>query len=384
MAGKRGQYGNGSIDKAGDDTWRLRYRIGGKRFAKHVTGTKADAVKELRRLIHAGDIGKHVAPNKVTVKQWIAEWLELKETSLKARTFERYKEMLEYHVVPAMGDLPIQGVTEFTLGKFFAKLTLAKSSAKLLHVVLKAAFITAHKTAKLIPVNPFDDAPKLAKAPPPKETILDDEELGRLVKGFEGHLYYELVAVAAYTGMRRNEILALRLDDDIDLENGVIKVHRNVEETEEHGRRIVTPKSNPSRNVDIDASLVALLRRVRDKAKRLHAGIPDGADVDLSLVKLPADTLAFPVPGTLTEIGSPKAVTNAFRRRARKLGFNMHFHELRACHSTALLDRGISAPAVAARLGNTAAVLLKHYAKRTKKADAKLKETIGELSNGAL
>jgi integrase len=90
------------------------------------------------------------------------------------------------------------------------------------------------------------------------------------------------------------------------------------------------------------------------------------------------------VPGTLTEIGSPKAVTNAFRRRARKLGFNMHFHELRACHSTALLDRGIPAKTVAARLGDTVEVLLKHYAKRTKKADTKLKETIGELSKGTL
>jgi integrase len=385
MPRKRGQYGNGSIDKASEDTWRLRYRINGKRFAKHVKGTKQEAVKELRRLLAAGDDGKHVAPNKVTVRQWVAEWLELKETSLKARTFERYTEMLEYHVVPALGDLPIKNVTGFILDKFFAKLTLAKSSAKLLRVVLKAAFTTAHKTAKLIPTNPFDDASKLGKAPPPKETILDDEELGRLVKGFEGHLYYDLVAVAAYTGMRRNEILALRLGDDIDLEKGVIHVRRNVEETKKHGRRIGAPKSDRStRDVDIDASLVALLRRVRDKALQLVAGVPDVANIDLSLIKLPAGVLAFPAAGTLTEIGSPKAVTNTFRRHARKLGFHMHFHELRACHSTALLDLGIPAKTVAARLGDTAEVLLKHYAKRTKKADTKVKETIAELSKGAL
>jgi hypothetical protein len=65
MAGKKGHYGSGG------DSWRLRYCIAGKRFAKVVQGTKTEPAKELRRLIHTGDEGKHVAPSKITFGQWI-------------------------------------------------------------------------------------------------------------------------------------------------------------------------------------------------------------------------------------------------------------------------------------------------------------------------
>jgi hypothetical protein len=34
MAGKKRDYGAGSIDQRGEDTWRLRYRIGNDRFTR--------------------------------------------------------------------------------------------------------------------------------------------------------------------------------------------------------------------------------------------------------------------------------------------------------------------------------------------------------------
>jgi integrase len=237
----------------------------------------------------------------------------------------------------------------------------------------------------LISVNPVADAERPAGETKADETILDEEELGRLVKGFTGHVLYPIVAVAAFTGMRRNEILALRWDQDIKLDTATISVTRNVEETNKYGRRIITPKSkNSIREFQIDANLVALLRKVRDSALRIVAGVPASADVDLSLIKLPKDTLAFPVMGTLTAIGSPKGTTNGFRRQAARLGFQVHLHDLRACHSTALLDRGVPVHVVAKRIGDDPATLLRHYAKRTKKADANAADAIAALSAGVL
>jgi integrase len=53
--------------------------------------------------------------------------------------------------------------------------------------------------------------------------------------------------------------------------------------------------------------------------------------------------LAFPVIGTLTKIRNPDGVTHVFVRRARKLGFpGVTLHNLRASHSTALLDQGLT------------------------------------------
>jgi hypothetical protein len=103
MARKRGLNGSGTIDASGKGAWRLRYRIDGKRFATHFKGTKAEATKELPRLIRDGDEGKHVAPSKLTFGQWVDEWLALKERGLKARTHERYGDILTHHVVPVLG-----------------------------------------------------------------------------------------------------------------------------------------------------------------------------------------------------------------------------------------------------------------------------------------
>jgi hypothetical protein len=75
-ARKRGR-GDGTIDLSGDGTWRVRYRLGGKRFQKTVTGTKAGARKELRRLLHSGDTrrARHAGQNDLrTVGRALAQY----------------------------------------------------------------------------------------------------------------------------------------------------------------------------------------------------------------------------------------------------------------------------------------------------------------------
>ena len=43
--------------------------------------------------------------------------------------------------------------------------------------------------------------------------MLDEEELSTVVNGFKDSVLYPIVAVAAFTGARRGEILALRCSD---------------------------------------------------------------------------------------------------------------------------------------------------------------------------
>lgn len=88
---------------------------------------------------------------------------------------------------------------------------------------------------------------------------------------------------------------------------------------------------------------------------RIVAGVPDGAAVDLSLVKLPPGALMFPCPPTrgeafsLTKLRSPKDVTDRFKIVATKLGFGLRLHDLRGTHETLLLDAGVPVHVVAAR-----------------------------------
>ena len=58
MSNRRSR-GEGSIDPQGRDTWRLRYRVDGKRYTTTFRGSLPDARKELRRLLHDGDPVSH-------------------------------------------------------------------------------------------------------------------------------------------------------------------------------------------------------------------------------------------------------------------------------------------------------------------------------------
>jgi hypothetical protein len=57
-------------------------------------------------------------------------------------------------------------------------------------------------------------------------------------------------------------------------------------------------------------------------------------------------------PGKGEDFAKPldaHAVTRTFVRHAKKLGFEMRFHDIRASHLTILLDNGVAVPTVNAR-----------------------------------
>src|ERR1700733_10772624 len=104
-ASKKRSHGDGGIDERGANTFRLRYRVNRKRFSKTFRGTLSDARKELRRLTRSGDAGEHIAPNRITLAEWIDRWIALLERQqehgqrrrrglVNARTIERYAELL--------------------------------------------------------------------------------------------------------------------------------------------------------------------------------------------------------------------------------------------------------------------------------------------------
>src|SRR5258708_1193936 len=96
----------------------------------------------------------------------------------------------------------------------------------------------------------------------------------------------------------KGEVLALRWID-INLAAKIISVTRSVEEPKATGRGVKKPKSARGvRTFEIDDGLCEMLRQARDKHLRLIAGLPDNADVDMSLIRLPGEALCFPAIGT--------------------------------------------------------------------------------------
>lgn len=126
---------------------------------------------------------------------------------------------------------------------------------------------------------------RVERTPSPGESdhgqVLDKEQLAALVQSFRGFALYPIVAVAALTGARRNEVLGLQWSD-LDPVAKTLRIKRAVEEPKQ-GRRLKGPRrENHKRTIQIDDALVRLSLSVREQYLRLVAGVPDGVAVDLS------------------------------------------------------------------------------------------------------
>jgi integrase len=373
--------------------------LNGKRFTKTVHGSLTDARKELRRLIRSGDIGEHIAPNKVTLGEWIDRWFmllnrqqaegERRRRLVSNRTVKRYEQLLRGHVVPALGTRPMQSIQATEIDNLYVTLEkkLAARTVAHLHAILGACLKVAVRKG-LLASSPV----ARAEVPKPGEsnhgTVLDGDQLRALLEGFRGSTLFPIVVTLALTGARRNEVLALEWND-LDVANKTLRIERAVEQTKKFNLAIKEPKTKRGkRTIAIDDDLIALLSSEREKLLRIHAGVPDGATVDLSLMKLPAGALMFPRPGedfSFKTLRTPGSVTKAFLRKAASLGFpGLRLHDLRGSHETLLLDNGTPIHVVAERCGHDPAVMLRSYAKRTRKADDSAAAVMGQISKGLM
>ena len=364
---KRRSHGDGGIDQRGENSWRLRYRVNGKRYSKAFRGTLSEARKELRALVRSGDTGEHVEPDRITLAQWIDRWIAAgapgrSQKKAGRRTVERYSELMRCHVAPTLGTRRLQQLQATEIDALYVTLAakLKPRTAHHVHVVLSACLGTATRKGLLM-ANPML---RVEQVPSPGESdhglALDAEALRKLIEGFRTSVLFPIAATAALTGARRNEILALRWVD-FDATKKTLRIERALEETKEAGLSFKAPKTKRgTRTIAIDDDLVALLTAEREKHLRIVAGVSDAAAVDLSLVKLPEGALIFPSPAgarfDFTRPRDPHAVTRGFVRHARKLGFKgLRFHDLRGSHETALLDAGVPVHVVAERCATPSA-----------------------------
>jgi integrase len=381
---KRRGHGGGSIQQRGESSYRLRYYVGENRHTVTFRGTKKEADIELRRLLGDADKGVHIAPDKKTLAAWSAEWIALKAAERQHKTVGRYEDLLKKHVLPKLGERPIQQIKPIEIQKLYAELDLAPRTKHHIATVLKACLQAAVDIGRLLQINPAATIKKPSAGDSDVGQALEQEKITALVNGFRGSTLFDFTFLMAFTGMRRGEALALRWSD-FNPASKTLRIERALEYTKKFGLRFKVPKSErDKRTIVLDDTLVALLLRMRERYQRIVAGAPDDVDVDLSLVRIPDDWLIFPAPdGEPTEARHPDSVTKQFIKRAEKiLGFAIRLHDLRVSHETWLLDQGTPVHVVAKRCGHDPAVLLKVYAKRTQKSDESAAEKIGLMTKG--
>jgi len=356
---------------------------------------KREAEAECRKILIEIDTGDFVMTDKSTVAEWTDHWLSIgcpgrKRKAVGNKTRERYGELLRTYILPSLGSRSLQKLQSTEIDALYTRLgeKISARTALNAHTVFASALAMAFRQRK-IRRNPMLD---VLKIPSPGEadhgTVLDAGELRTLVQRFKerNSILLPIVATLALTGTRRGECLALRWSD-FDAKAKTLRIERSVDETS-LGLAIKGPKKDShKRTIAISDDLAALLTAERDCHLRIVAGVPAGATVDLSLVRLPEGALIFPAlsNGDLTTIRSPRAVSTLFKYVAKRIGFpKVRLHDLRGSHETALLDAGVPVHTVAARCGHDPATLLRSYAKRTRKADESAAAVIGSLSAGVL
>src|SRR6516164_181627 len=243
------------------------------------------------------------------------------------------------HVLPTLGERPLQQLRSTEIDTLYVTLADKISPRNALHVhsVLNDCLGTATRTQQ-IARNPMRHVVKVPSPGEPDHGIaLDQKELRKLLEGVKGLSLFPIVAVAAFTGARRGEILALRWED-FDTEAKILRIERSVDDTDKHGLRIKGPKTERGkRTITIDDDLVSLLVSERDRYLRIVAGVPDGVSVDLSLVKLPAGALIFPSPvDDLAKPRHPRAVQRSLRKGSGLLdlpscGFTISGARMKPC-----------------------------------------------------
>lgn len=356
---------SGHIRRRGERSWELKFDLGtdpltGRRTTKFHSfkGTKREAEKKLAELITAAEKGDYVDPSKTTVAQFLDRWeRDWAAVNVGPKTLERYKELLHSHIRPHVGGIAIQKLQPVHLAELYAKLLregrgagpgLSARTVGHVHRVIHKALVVAAEWG-VVQRNVADVA-RPPKAQASEIEILTENQVRNLLQKLRGRMIFPLAALGLATGMRRGELLALRWRD-VDLDGGKLRVEQSLEQTKA-GLRFKAPKTKHGRRtITLPASIVAELLALREGRQRIAAGIPDGAPVDLSLVKLPDDALVFANwDGTPR---SPNATTKEWVRTVSKLKLPpVSLHALRHTHASQLIASGMDVLTISRRLGH--------------------------------
>jgi integrase len=327
---------------------------GRRRQSKRSFRTKQAAKDELTRFLGAHQRGGFVAPSRTTLADSVEPWLAaLANQGRKPSTLHGYRRTLTNHVLPALGDIPLQELRAADLDALYAELLrsgrrggggLSMSSVHHVHAALNKLLNDAERTGLVTRnVARLASAPSLttARARAPEMTVWTPNELARFLEAIEGNRNAAMFRLLALTGLRRGELVALRWSD-LDLTRRTMTV--NQASTVVDGVEVVSvPKTRRSRRVvDLDPETVEVLHRHRSHQREQHLGLG---------VTATASDRVF--TGDFGEPLRPNSVGQAFRRLVLQADVPViRLHDLRHTHASHLLRAGVNVKVVSDRLGH--------------------------------
>jgi integrase len=180
--------------------------------------------------------------------------------------------------------------------------------------------------------------PKLRKRRP---AVLDENKLRSLFDGARNTRLFSFLVLAAATGCRRGELLALQWPD-LDFETGMLSVSKSLEQTRANGLRVKCTISEEARRLSVPEWALEVLRQHREEQDRDRAMF--GSD-------FAENNLIFCQPGG--QYYSPDRLGARVVELMRKVGLEgVSLHSLRHSNASILLSKGVPISVVADRLGH--------------------------------
>lgn len=245
MAGKR-KKGEGTVRLRKDGRWEGRVVVGydeaGNPKTKNVLAkTKKECIEKLEALKSSCQVVRPVqVRSDMLVRDWLDYWYQnYSKPRLRPSTQLNYESWIYHHLIPGVGEIPLNQLTQAELQQFFRRMKesgrkvnverrgpgMADRSVRSCHAVCQMALDKAVEE-KLIHTNPAVGC----KLPPMKGKemkILTQEEIQRFLIQAKAEGMYELFLLELTTDMRRGELLALRWDD-LDFATGKLRIDKQI------------------------------------------------------------------------------------------------------------------------------------------------------------
>ena len=270
---KRRPSGDGMVRKREDGRWEGRIVVGHKDngdsiFRYVYADTQKELTARLRKCITAYQGVDLTEQSRLTLSEWLDQWLVSKEGLVRPGTLNGYRGYIENHIRPHLGEKRISQIKAADIQRFYDMLSrkLASGTVRRIHTTLHG-ILKAAAQARLIPRNPVEEVT------PPKfgyqeKKVLTAEQVDRLMEAIQKDaLWHDLFYTELTTGLRRGELCGLRWED-FDAASGSLKVCRTVRR--EKGKGLTTGDTKTyagTRTITLPPSLAALLKERKRAAK---------------------------------------------------------------------------------------------------------------------
>ena len=332
---KRRANGEGNIRKRSDGRWEGRYTAGrdpetGKTVYKNVLGkTQAEVKAKLKQAIQETSEVDTLKAAQYTVGQWMDIWFEnYAKIKVRPTSHQTYRGYIDNHIKPNIGKIQLNKLTTLELQKLYKKLLsrgrvdrieakgqpkgLSPKTVRNIHQVISSAMNFA-RAQKLIAVNPADGC-ALPKLEHREMKTLPVEQLASFLREAKESGVFEMYYIELATGLRRGELLGLKWED-LDLEQGTLRVQRQVSRI--NGEVVEAPlkTKNSYRTISLGEDAVGILKKQKKKCGDSEYVFPS------------------PTGGPI----SPDSVIQMLHRVLKRAGLpKVRFHDLRHTYAVIL------------------------------------------------